>query len=110
MMDISESWDSGLEERVIRPIAAKAILFYADKIINQHRKQLDVKIDDYEVTLIRNNILTDSIYFDLICPESRHAKYMINVEVKINERRFVGLFYMLKGGEWIDDRQLNKMV
>ena len=82
-------WDSGLQDNVIRPIAKKAIILYADKIINQHRKQLNVKVDDHEVTLIRNNILKESIYTDIICPESKNAQYMINVEVTINKFAYV---------------------
>ncbi len=106
----NDEWNSGIEDSIIRPIARKAIDLYADEVIENQEKK--VEIDGYKVNMIRNNILNDSVYTLVMYPATKNSKYMINVEVGIPSgdtiRWFVGIFYMMKDGQWVDDRTLNK--
>jgi hypothetical protein len=105
-------WNTNIDDTIIRPIADKAITLFAEKVLAEGT--LHTKINEYQVRMIRNNILDRDIFKKILCPEAADANYMINVEVGIPSgdmiRWFVGIYYSFKDGEWIEENKLKKLT
>jgi len=115
------TWNSGLEKNVIRPIAQLAIERYGKDMLNLSQKKMnvntvkmDVVVNGYKVRMIRNSILYKDFYRDVICPESKDARYMINIEVGVPSgddlKWFVGIYYIMRDGKWVDETELKELT
>ena len=107
----NDTWNTGIQDSIIRPIAKKAINKYADNVIENGIGNYE--IDGYSITMHRNPVLYEDIY-SLIMPEAKNAKYMINVEVGIpkgqNMRWFVGIFYKFEDHGWVEESKLKELT
>jgi hypothetical protein len=60
-----------------------------------------------------NPILERNIFKEVLCPEAKEAKYMVNVEVGLPSgnhiRWYVGIYYKFEKGEWIEESDLKKL-
>ncbi len=110
--NMNDSWNTGIENTVIRPIAKKAIDQYADKLIDQKSITMEVIVDDHKVRLIRNYILYSDFFLDIIAPKVKvkEAQYMINVDVTVNNRCFVGIYYKFKDDGWVEENDLKELT
>lgn len=90
------------------------LLLYAERVILE--KKLECKVNGYDVRMILNPIIHEDIYKEL-WPDTKDAKYMINVEVGIpcgdgdGTRWFVGLYFKFddKNG-WIEEDMAKKLT
>jgi len=107
----NDTWNTGIEYSIIRPIAKKAIDKYADDVIENRTGNYE--IDGYSIRMHRNLILYEDIYA-FIEPRAKDAQYMINVEVGIpkgqNMRWFVGIFYKFEDHGWVEESKLKELT
>lgn len=121
-----DSWNSGLEDNVIRPIAQLAVERYgaamlkklSEKEMNLIRddnavRKIEVVINGYKVRMIRNTVLNRDFHRAMY-PEAKDAEYMINIEVGVPSggriRWYVGIYYVMQGGKWVDETTLKELT
>ena len=91
-------WDSGLQEKILTPISKKALDLYGDKI----KRSKKVVVDGYKVELINNHIIKNDL-FPIMYPHFKDAEKMINIQIEIKGRIYIGALYYLINGEWVKD-------
>jgi len=107
---MNETWNTNIDEIIVKPIAKKAIDLYAEELLKQDEIKITKEVDGYIVNLIKNPILKENFFINFIFPEVKEMEYMVNVEVKIKNSWHVGIHYKNKNGEWIEKSKLKKLT
>lgn len=98
----NDEWYSDIDDKIIKPIGRKAIDKYGIDFLKEESISKDIKIDGYEVSMIKNPILKNNFFLQMFS-YAKEAEYMINVEIKVNTRTHVGLYYRMKDGIWKEE-------
>ena len=93
-------FDSGLYDLILYPTAKKALDLHADKV--KKSIPFNCEIDGYKVEMIQNNVINEEL-FPFMFPQFQDAEKMININVEIKGRIYVGAIYYLIKGKWVKD-------
>lgn len=102
-----EVLDSGLYEKIINPIAKKALDKYGDKVLKlKLPKSIKCNIDGYKVELINNPVIHEFL-FPIMWPDFADTECQCNVQIEpphLKDRIYVSIHHFIKG-KWITERE-----
>ena len=99
--------DSGLYEKIITPIAEKALAKYGDKVLKLgFCESIKCDIDGYKVELINNPVIHEPL-FSLMWPDFSDSECQCNVQIEpphLKDRIYVSIHHFIKG-KWITEKE-----